>query len=98
MVRRLRAAGGMANAAQADLREKGAADRGATANSVVVGPVNDGFLATAPTAVKEKLAAAAPVGRLAAVDDVAGVVKFLASDDSRWIIGQQILVNGGAYV
>ena len=31
-------------------------------------------------------------------NDVAGVVKFLASDDSRWIIGQEILVNGGAYV
>ena len=72
--------------------------RGATANSVVVGPVDDGFLASAPAAVKEKLAAATPAGRLAVADDVAGVVKFLAGDDSRWIVGQEILVNGGAYV
>ncbi|MET0494234.1 MAG: SDR family oxidoreductase [Actinoplanes sp.] len=74
------------------------AGRGATANSVVVGPVDDGFLAHAPDAVKEQLAAAGPAGRLATADDVAGVVKFLAGEESRWIIGQQILVNGGALV
>jgi NAD(P)-dependent dehydrogenase (short-subunit alcohol dehydrogenase family)/3-oxoacyl-(acyl-carrier-protein) synthase len=36
-----------------------------------------------------------PIGRLATPDDLADVVMFLASDDSRWILGQTILADGG---
>jgi len=36
-----------------------------------------------------------PVGRLGSVDDVAGVVAFLASDDSAFVTGQAIEVDGG---
>jgi 3-oxoacyl-[acyl-carrier protein] reductase len=36
-----------------------------------------------------------PLGRLGQPDDIAHVVAFLASDDSRWITGEQLLASGG---
>ena len=36
-----------------------------------------------------------PLGRLATAEDLAGVVMFLTSDDSRWVTGQMILADGG---
>ena len=74
------------------------APRQITANTVIVGPIDDGFLAGRPAEVLAPLAAASPFGRLGHPDDVAGVVAFLASDAARWITGQQLLVNGGALV
>lgn len=35
------------------------------------------------------------LGGLGQVEDIASVVTFLASDSSRWVTGQNILVNGG---
>ncbi|NEU73329.1 SDR family oxidoreductase [Hassallia byssoidea VB512170] len=37
----------------------------------------------------------AALGRLGQVQDIADVVAFLASDEARWITGQNIRVNGG---
>jgi len=36
-----------------------------------------------------------PLGRVGTADDVASAALFLASDDSRWITGEEILVGGG---
>jgi 3-oxoacyl-[acyl-carrier protein] reductase len=36
-----------------------------------------------------------PLGRVGTTDDVASAALFLASDDSRWITGEEILVGGG---
>ena len=36
-----------------------------------------------------------PLGRIGQPDDVAGVVSFLASDDSRWVTSQDIIASGG---
>jgi 3-oxoacyl-[acyl-carrier protein] reductase len=36
-----------------------------------------------------------PLGRIGQPDDIAGVAVFLASDDSRWLTGERILVSGG---
>jgi NAD(P)-dependent dehydrogenase (short-subunit alcohol dehydrogenase family) len=35
------------------------------------------------------------MGRLASVNEVAGVVSFLLSDDSTYINGQNVVVDGG---
>jgi 3-oxoacyl-[acyl-carrier protein] reductase len=36
-----------------------------------------------------------PLGRIGQPDDIAAVAVFLASDDSRWLTGEQILAGGG---
>lgn len=36
-----------------------------------------------------------PAGRMATPEDVAGVVAFLASDDAKYIVGQNVIVDGG---
>jgi meso-butanediol dehydrogenase/(S,S)-butanediol dehydrogenase/diacetyl reductase len=38
-----------------------------------------------------------PLARLATPEDVAGVVSFLASEDSSYVTGQSIIVDGGMY-
>ncbi len=46
----------------------------------------------------EEQAQAIPLRRLGGPGDVAGVAQFLASDLSRYVTGQCIAVNGGAYL
>lgn len=48
-----------------------------------------------PEKVRERFAPLAALKRTGEVDDVADVVVFLASDDSRFVTGQTILVDGG---
>ena len=37
----------------------------------------------------------APLGRIAETDEVVGLYHFLASDESRYITGQAIVIDGG---
>ena len=37
-----------------------------------------------------------PLGRIGQPDDIASVIAFLASDESRWITGAILPVDGGA--
>jgi 3-oxoacyl-[acyl-carrier protein] reductase len=36
-----------------------------------------------------------PLGRIGQPDDIASIAVFLASDDSRWLTGEQLLAGGG---
>ena len=45
--------------------------------------------------VVDRLAAASPLGRLGAPEDIARVVAVLAGPDGRWINGQTVFANGG---
>jgi 3-oxoacyl-[acyl-carrier protein] reductase len=36
-----------------------------------------------------------PLGRVGTADDIASAALFLASDDSGWITGEEIVVGGG---
>lgn len=47
--------------------------------------------------LRKALSTEIPAGRVGEVEDVAGVALFLASDDSRFVTGQDILVDGGLY-
>jgi 3-oxoacyl-[acyl-carrier protein] reductase len=35
------------------------------------------------------------LGRIATPEDIADVIAFLASDESRWVTGRTLLVDGG---
>ncbi|MCF1594520.1 SDR family oxidoreductase [Streptomyces muensis] len=71
--------------------------RGITVNAVGPGFVETDMNArrrTTPEA-RADLAARSVFGRIGRPSDVADVVAFLASDDSRWITGQYLDVSGG---
>jgi 3-oxoacyl-[acyl-carrier protein] reductase len=44
---------------------------------------------------EKQLIGQTPLGRVGHVDDIAGIAVFLASEDSRWLTGEQILASGG---
>lgn len=46
----------------------------------------------------QSMSATVPLGHMATAGDVAGVVKFLASDESQHVTGQTWHVNGGTYL
>jgi 3-oxoacyl-[acyl-carrier protein] reductase len=68
------------------------ADRGITVNAVNPGPVDTGW---ADAELTRTVARALPAGRWGRPDDVARLVRWLASDDSGWITGQTIDSEGG---
>jgi 3-oxoacyl-[acyl-carrier protein] reductase len=69
---------------------------GITANTVAPGTTVTDRVRNVLTAEKEqKFVASTPVGRLAQPNDISSVITFLASDDSRYITGATLDVNGG---
>jgi len=70
--------------------------RDVTVNAVAPGPTaTDMFLEGKDQELLDRMANAAPLGRLGTTADIAPVVAFLASPDGHWINGQTIRVNGG---
>ena len=71
--------------------------------NVLVNAIAPGFIRTAMTdklsdEVKAKLAAQIPLERLGEAQDVANAALFLASEESGYITGQVVSVNGGMYM
>ncbi len=56
------------------------------------GTVSAGFIGSE---FEKALIAQAPLGRTGRVGDIAPVAVFLASDDSAWLTGEQLLATGG---
>jgi NAD(P)-dependent dehydrogenase (short-subunit alcohol dehydrogenase family) len=71
---------------------------GITVNCVAPGPVMTRMLASVPEAIREKIVARVPTGRIAQPDEIAGVHVFLASEDAAFITGQVLFVDGGMSV
>ena len=71
------------------------ASEGSTANCVSPGFTDTGMLDIVPERVQEKILRRIPLGRFATPEDVAGLVRFVASDDSSYMTGQVLAVNGG---
>ncbi|MBP3597321.1 MAG: 3-oxoacyl-[acyl-carrier-protein] reductase [Clostridia bacterium] len=68
--------------------------------NILVNAVAPGFIETSMTEVlkdeqKENIAKSIPLKRMGKAEDVANVVKFLASEDSSYITGQVINIDGG---
>jgi 3-oxoacyl-[acyl-carrier protein] reductase len=71
------------------------ASQGSTANCVAPGFVETDMLADVPERVQENILKRIPLDRFAEVDDISGIVRFLASRDSSYMTGQVLGVNGG---
>ncbi|MCG2726158.1 MAG: 3-oxoacyl-[acyl-carrier-protein] reductase [Elusimicrobia bacterium] len=103
--------GQMGNAGQANYSASKAGIVGLTkslarefaSRNILVNAVSPGFIMTKMTEnlkeeAKEKLLEMIPLKRLGMPEDVAKAVLFLSSDDSSYITGQNIAVNGGIYL
>jgi hypothetical protein len=51
-----------------------------------------------PAVLEQALGHAQPIPRVGQPEDIAAMVVFLASDDSQWITGQAMIVDGGLTV
>ncbi|MFC5650727.1 SDR family oxidoreductase [Paenibacillus solisilvae] len=70
--------------------------KGITINTVAPGPVNTELFTVGKS--EEQIAAIRNMnafGRLGDSEDIASVVLFLASEESKWITGQTVRINGG---
>jgi 3-oxoacyl-[acyl-carrier protein] reductase len=71
------------------------ASGGSTANCVAPGFTRTDMLAEVPEDVQERIVSQIPLGRFAEIEDIACIVRYLASEESSYITGEVIDVNGG---
>jgi 3-oxoacyl-[acyl-carrier protein] reductase len=78
---------------------KGLAAKGINVNAVAPGPTaTDLFLEGKSEQVLNAITSQNPYGRLGKPEEIADVISFLCSEDSKWVDGQTIFVNGGTMV
>jgi 3alpha(or 20beta)-hydroxysteroid dehydrogenase len=71
--------------------------RGIRVNSVFPGFVDSPMTARTPPEFREVALLDIPLGRLGTVDDMAPLIVLLISDESSWITGAEIAVDGGQW-
>ena len=73
------------------------ASHGIRVNAIAPGPTLTGLTRASYTdpAARRTTEALIPMGRLGRPDDLVGAVLFLASDESRWVTGSTVTVDGG---
>jgi NAD(P)-dependent dehydrogenase (short-subunit alcohol dehydrogenase family) len=71
------------------------AKQGIRVNAVCPGYVDTPLLSQASEELINQLIAGHPIGRLARADEIAKATLFLASDDSSFMIGANLMVDGG---
>jgi 3-oxoacyl-[acyl-carrier protein] reductase len=75
------------------------APKGIKVNCVSPGPVETAMLGHLldenPDGSEDMFVQRTPMGRIAQPQEIADVVAFLASDDARWVTGQDLRVDGG---
>ena len=74
------------------------AKKGITVNTIAPGYVDTEMVSAVPKAVLDQIIAGIPVGRLGMADEIARCVAFLAAEDSGFITGATLTVNGGQYI
>lgn len=71
--------------------------RNITVNAVAPGFIETDMTAQLPEDVQAAMLDRVPLGRMGAVDEVAGLVSYLASEGAGYITGETIHMNGGLY-
>jgi len=76
------------------------APHGIRVNAIAPGPTLTGLTRASYADPERRRATIAqiPLGRLGEPEDIAGAILFLASDDSRWVTGSTVTVDGGYLV
>lgn len=71
------------------------AKEGIRVNAVCPGYIKTPLLSSAPQEMLDQLQAMHPIGRLGEAEEIAKAVLFLASDDASFVVGANLLVDGG---
>ncbi len=71
------------------------APRGIRVNVVSPGPTDTAMFDSVPEAVRSDLVSTIPIGRLGRPEEIAAAALFLASDESSFIAGVELCVDGG---
>ncbi len=74
------------------------ASKGITVNTLSPGYTNTPMLSSLKESVLQAIVAEIPVGRLGRPEEIAKAVAFLASQDSGFITGANLDINGGQYM
>jgi 3-oxoacyl-[acyl-carrier protein] reductase len=74
------------------------ASRNITVNSVAPGYIETEMTEYLDEKAQEQIKLEIPLATLGKVEDVAGAVAYLASEDGRYITGQTLHINGGMYM
>jgi 3-oxoacyl-[acyl-carrier protein] reductase len=74
------------------------ANRGVTVNCVSPGFIRTDMTEGLTDEQKDQILSGVPMGKLGEVEDIAKAVKFLASDDSAYVTGQTLHINGGLHM
>ncbi len=72
--------------------------RNITVNTVAPGFIDTDMTKELPEEQRNALLSGIPLGRLGSPDEIAKAVLFLASDDSSYITGETLHVNGGMFM
>ena len=72
--------------------------RNITVNAVAPGFIETDMTSNLPEKAREALLADIPAGRYGKPEEIAGAVRFLASDEAAYITGQVLHVNGGMFM
>lgn len=73
------------------------ADTGVTVNTVSPGYIATKMVEAIPEEVRQQIIAKIPARRLGKPEEIAGAVAYLAREDSGYITGSDLSVNGGLY-
>ncbi|MDM8564868.1 acetoacetyl-CoA reductase [Candidatus Halobeggiatoa sp. HSG11] len=74
------------------------ARKGITVNTISPGYINTSMVAAMGEKVVQSMVSQIPVGRLGNPDEIARVVTFLAAEESGFITGANIAINGGMHM
>lgn len=74
------------------------APHGITVNAVCPGAIRTRAHDRLAAEIIERICSQTPAGYIGVPEDVAAVVAFLASDESRYVTGQSILIDGGRWM
>jgi len=69
-----------------------------TVNAVAPGPLKGRMFFGMDQDLIDQLQSNIPLGRIGKLDEVAGAILFLASEDAAWITGEVLDINGGLFI